>query len=94
VGPLNYWYWENNDEADILPICVYVEVDSELYERRKIELYQDNVVGYADDYQEIGRTGLSDRPLPSFEELKGIIKSPITKISIEQFEEVWKKYTK
>jgi hypothetical protein len=90
---MKYLYWENTDEFDILPLKVYEELDEKLYETRKVEVYLDNVLGYADEKNEFGRTGLSDRPLPKLEDMVKLIPSVI-EISKKSFEKIWGIYAR
>jgi hypothetical protein len=83
--------WKHDDPG--FPIRIYSELDEERYETRKIEIFPDGRVGYADlEKVDNGDTGLSEKPLPSIEEINADPVFDAKEISKEEFEQVWCKY--
>jgi len=82
------WIHLFNDE----PITIYSEVDKDMYETRKIEIYKDGKIGYAYEKIEFQGAGLSETPFPPLQELNGkdeheeLITSEIT---AGEFEDIW-----
>ncbi|MHC2467099.1 DUF6881 domain-containing protein [Bradyrhizobium embrapense] len=54
------------------PVLIYSELDHEHWELRKVEIFPDGRIGYANDKVEVGDTGLGQMPLPSVEEIAAI----------------------
>lgn len=84
-------HWQH-DAADA-PVDIYSELDDERWEVRKVEVFADGTHHYADDWHSTGRTGLSEVPLPSFEELA--VQRPLVPAVIDgaEFERLWKHAT-
>jgi hypothetical protein len=75
------------------PMLIYSELDDERWEVRKVEIFPDGRMGYADPEVEVGRTGLSELPLPSFEKIAADPASEPGVISKAEFEKIWAKAT-
>ena len=70
---------------------VYSEINNERVETRKVEIFKDGTMGFADKHSNNGATLLCDQLMPSIEE---IIKDSDCKakyISAEEFEDIWKR---
>ncbi len=80
-------HWRH-DAADA-PVDIYSELDDDRWEVRKVEVFADGTRHYADDWRSTGRTGLSEVPLPSFDELAGQRVLTPAVIDGAEFEREW-----
>lgn len=72
------------------PVLLYSEIDEERNELRKIEIYRNGTIGYANEMTEVGNTRLSKVALPSLEEIALDEEFVPIEITKEEFEKVWK----
>jgi hypothetical protein len=79
------WLHNNPD----FPIWIYSELDAERWETRKVEIFADGRIGYADQAEEIGGTGLSVEPLPPLGKIAGDPQFAVDVISSDEFERIW-----
>jgi hypothetical protein len=73
------------------PVWLYSELDKDRFEVRKVELFPNGTVGFADSTESIGTTMLSIEPLPTTEEIATELQFLPQEISREEFEKVWAK---
>jgi hypothetical protein len=73
------------DELDLL----VTQQTSALWEVRKVELFRDGRIAYADAKD--GTTSLGDQPVPSIEEIVSNPELAATSIVRDEFEEIWNK---
>ena len=78
-----------HDAADE-PIELWSELDGDRYETRKLEIYRDGCVGYADTAQEIEGAVLSELPLPTLAEIGADPQFEPQEISRAEFENMWR----
>ncbi|WP_321818468.1 MULTISPECIES: DUF6881 domain-containing protein [unclassified Paraburkholderia] len=71
------------------PTCIYSEVDSNRWERRKVEIYADGRMGFAEDGRSVGGSMLSTEPLPAEDEIAADSQFVPTEISEDDFESIW-----
>ena len=71
------------------PVLIYSELDHERWELRKVEIFSDGRIWYADADVEFEETGLSTMPYPSFEEIATNPKYDAKVISKAEFEKIW-----
>jgi hypothetical protein len=71
------------------PILIYMELDYERNEIRKVEIYSNNKIGYADLNHEYAGTRLSLEPIPTIDEIVEDEQFKPVEISNEEFEKVW-----
>lgn len=71
------------------PVCIYSEVDHDRWERRKVEVYANGRMGFADDRHSGGGSMLSIEPLPSLREIAADSQFDPSEISKVEFETVW-----
>ena len=71
------------------PVLIYSELDDERWELRKVEIFPDGRMLYADPEVEFEKTGLSTMPLPSLEEIAADPEFEPEVISKAEFEKVW-----
>jgi uncharacterized protein DUF6881 len=75
------------------PILLYSEVSDDGTETRKIEVFRDGRTQYADADKSTGDTLLSEKPLPSVEEIRDQKEFSICVIQEMEFEEIWRRVT-
>ena len=81
------WIHPDADE----PIELYSELDDEGWETRKVELFRDGTLGFAESIESAGTTELGETPLPSLEEIAANPEFRPTWIPKEEFERAWSK---
>ncbi|NEA26854.1 DUF6881 domain-containing protein [Actinomadura bangladeshensis] len=79
------WFHDFDDE----PVEIYSEVGEDGYESRKIEIFRDGRLEYADEHRESGATFLSEAPVGAVEEIAARDEFRPRAISEQEFEEVW-----
>lgn len=83
------WIHDLDDE----PCLLYSELDDDLWEKRKVEVFADGSAAFASEDECFGDTGLSIEPLPSLEEIGRDPQFEPETISAAEFEEVWQTAT-
>ena len=83
------WHHDFDDE----PVILYSEVTDEGIETRKVDEYRDGRLEYADATRSIGTTFLSEKVMPSIQEIAKQAEFQPGEITKEEFEEVWRKAT-
>ena len=71
------------------PMWVYIEIDEQRYEIRKVEIFADHGVSYAEENEETGDTWLSPLPLGDLAEINANPEFAATEIAQEEFDRVW-----
>ncbi|AVR97440.1 DUF6881 domain-containing protein [Pseudoduganella armeniaca] len=79
--------WKHLDKDE--PVLLYSELDDELWERRKVEVYSDGKSDYADSQRQAGNARLSEEPLPPMEQIALDPQFEPFEISKEEFEQIW-----
>ena len=59
------WFHASPDD----PVLLYSELDSERWEKRKVEVFRDGHCGYASANQATDSTRLGEEPIPSLAEI-------------------------
>jgi Domain of unknown function (DUF6881) len=85
-----FWHHEFPDE----PVVIYSEVSDSGLETRKIEVFRDDRMQYADGERSSGDTVLSEKPLPSIEEIEDQAEFSVAEIQQPEFERVWLQATR
>lgn len=75
------------------PVLMYSELDHDRWELRKVEVFRDGRMGYADPDVVVGKIGLGDTPLPSLEKIAANPLFEPEVISKAEFEKIWEKAT-
>ncbi|WP_410592846.1 DUF6881 domain-containing protein [Amycolatopsis sp. lyj-23] len=91
---MDYLHVHWRHEAPDAPVDIYSELDEDRWEVRKVEVFPDGTLQYADDWRSTGRTGLSEVPLPSFEEIAAQQALTPAVIDGAEFERLWERATK
>lgn len=79
------WIHAHPDE----PLWIYCELTNARLEVRKVELFPNGAVGYADAVEEFGGTRMAWEPYPSLEEIASDPQFVSFEITKEEFEQVW-----
>ncbi len=79
--------WQHDVAGD--PVTIFSELDEQLWEHRKIEVFRDGRLGYADKDEEVGGSILGIEPWPDLDRLGQEPEFVIEDISKEQFEDRW-----
>lgn len=77
-----------------MPVLLYSELDQDRWETRKIEIYADETMGWADAENEVGGSGLGQAAIPPLEEIASDPQFVPHAIRTDEFEAVWKKRSK
>lgn len=83
-----YVRWVHTIETE--PIRLYSELDDELWERRKVEIYANGTCSYASKEEHLGTARLSEEPLPPIEEIALDPQFQPSEISKTEFEKLWR----
>ncbi len=81
------WIHESKD----FPIDLYSEIDSDRFEVRKVEVFPDGSLGYADAKDSSKDTKLGDVAMPPLDKLNSDPEFKASVISKDEFEEIWLK---
>lgn len=76
-------------ESPDAPVTLYSELDEERWEVRKVEVFIDGRMGFAEGRRESVGTALGDTPVPSLEEIAAIGEFEPATITRAEFERVW-----
>ena len=79
------WHHDHDDE----PVELYSEQDDDGWELRKVDVYRDGKMDYADATTEIGTTALGEVPIPPIEDIAAQSEFSPRWISREEFELRW-----
>jgi hypothetical protein len=72
------------------PVTIYTELDDDRLETRKVEVFRDGSVGWADTTAE-SRSRLSESPVPTVSEIAADPQFSPREIPVEEFEEAWRR---
>lgn len=61
---MSYYLLLWRQDSPKFPVLIASEVDESQTEVRKVEIFPDGSVGFADEYREVGGTGLAEVPYP------------------------------
>jgi hypothetical protein len=81
------WNHTHKDE----PVLLYSELDTERWEKRKVEEFADGHCGYASADESGGSTRLGEKPIPTLMEIASESEFEPAEITKEEFEEAWTK---
>jgi hypothetical protein len=81
------WKHEHSD----FPIQLYSELDDARWEVRKVEVFRDESLGYADRVESRKPTFLGLKPIPPLSEIATNPEFEPTEIAKDEFEEIWSK---
>ena len=84
--------WHHADPAE--PVVVYIELDADRYEVRKVEQYLSGQLDFADTSRYTGTTFLSESPVPSLVELATNTEFTPLPIAPSEFARIWLRATR
>ena len=73
------------------PVMLYSELNENMWEVRKVEIYADGRVGFASGEEHFGSTELGMSPIPAIEEIALDPQFEPVSISAPEFERIWEK---
>lgn len=79
------WLHSHLDE----PVLLYSELNDEMWETRKVEVYADGRANFADSEGRSGSTKLGVEPYPTLEDIATDPQFEPVAVSQAEFEEVW-----
>lgn len=82
-------YWKHNFPDE--PILLFSELDDKRNEIRKVEVFKDKLIGYAEEKISKNGTFLSECELPELSIINKDLQFEGLEISKEEFESIWKK---
>lgn len=71
------------------PVTLFMELDQERWEVRKVEVYRDGTMSFANGSRSSGTSKLSIEPIPAIAEIASDQQFIPETISPEEFEAVW-----
>lgn len=80
--------WLHDFESE--PVMIYVELDENRNELRKVEVYRDGHHDFSDGSRSTGNTKLSEEPIPLILDINQDVQFEATPIQQEEFEAIWK----
>ena len=82
-------HWKHQFDEE--PVLLYSELDSDRWENRKVEIFEDGPMVPAASGVRSGKTRLGEVPLPSIAEIAADPQFEPIEITAEEFEEIWKR---
>ncbi|MFI6368813.1 DUF6881 domain-containing protein [Nocardia sp. NPDC050630] len=76
-------------DFDTEPVELFSEIGEDGYEARKVDVYRDGRLDWADAGSETGTTFLSSGPLPPLDEINSEADFVAEMIEASEFENVW-----
>jgi hypothetical protein len=73
------------------PIMLFSELDEERWEVRKVEVFADGRLSYANERGSFGMTKLGDQPVPALEVLAANAEFELAEITRAEFDEIFEK---
>ena len=83
------WIHSSDDE----PVWLYSELDEQRWEIRKVEIFWDSRVRFADQSRSNERTELSYESIPSIAEIAADPQFQPVETTFEEFEALWQRAT-
>ena len=72
------------------PVWLYSEIDDGRWEMRKVEIFANGKMCFADKQRSSGSTGLGEEPLPPLAEIASDPQFEPTVITADDFETIWR----
>ncbi len=79
--------WKHTFPAE--PVLMYIELDDNRWEVRKVEVFPDGSRGYASAAGSFGETGLGKVPVPPLAKIAEDSEFEPIEISSDEFERIW-----
>jgi len=81
--------WTHSNDA--FPVLLYSEIDDARWESRKVEIFLDGRIGWADAHHEVGGSTLGQAEIPPLNEINAQDEFEGFEIGAEEFETAWLK---
>jgi len=81
--------WNHTDPEE--PVTLFSELDEERREVRRVEVFADGRIGYANERGSFGRTRLAERPISTIDEIAAIPEFEPLEITRAEFDEIFDK---
>jgi hypothetical protein len=81
--------WKHTDPEEA--VTLFSELDEERREVRRVEVFADGRIGYANERGSFGRTHLAERPISTLDELAAIPEFEPSEITRAEFDEIFEK---
>ena len=79
--------WKHQSSHD--PVILLSEIDSNRFEVRKVEIYADGRMGFANENASAEDTVLGEKAISSASEIARDSQFLVASINVQEFEEVW-----
>lgn len=79
--------WQHDHPCE--PVLMWHELDEERNGTRKVEEFRDGIRLRADAAHPDGETGLSEKPLPSLDDIRAQAEFTVRDLTAAEFEQVW-----
>jgi hypothetical protein len=94
MGEVRYqrvtWHHDRDDE----PLVLWSEIGDDDYERRKVDVYRDGRLDYADENASTGTTELGDQKVSPLHEINADDDFTATQVTRSEFDAIWHEATK
>ncbi len=87
---MEYMRIDWNHDFDDEPVTMFLEIDNNQFERRRLEIFRDGSTGLAESVEDHGRTQLGWLEVPPAEEISAEAGFSAKIISKTDFENVWR----
>lgn len=77
-------------DSEIRPVAFYCEMENDRMEIRKVELFADGSLGYANEKRSSGNTVLGVLPMLTIEELSASPNCEAREVTRDEFEDIWR----
>ncbi|MEU2724641.1 DUF6881 domain-containing protein [Streptomyces smyrnaeus] len=84
-----HWHHDFDDE----PVVMYSQIGDDDYEARKVEIFRDGRMGWADEAGSYGGTGLGEIPVGPIADVREQADFTAWVISAEEFDAAWSRAT-
>lgn len=78
-------------DLDDQPVVLWAEINSDGFERRKVDEFADGTFGFAIKEGESGGTRLAIVPMPALEQINAQHEFEAAEVTQQQFDEVWER---
>ena len=90
---MNYIKVKWNHSLPDEPVWLYSEIDNERWEMRKVEVFPDGKMGFADKHRSSGTTELGEEPLPELADIAADPQFEPLEITQPEFDALWQSAT-
>jgi hypothetical protein len=80
------WHHDRGDE----PLVLWSEIGDDEYERRRVDVYRDGRLDFADENASTGTTQLGDQKMPALHEINADDEFTATEVTRSEFDAIWR----